>query len=256
VSTTDSYDIEVVQQDWSSENPITDANMDTAYDASLAGTKDAVFLTLSVTTMRNTFYSDFLDTTYISTTDSTYYSLRSSNDFDNTAPTTSEYVYIYSADATLSSQKPALIVNYYEMVDAEQTTWLLEIDWDGFSNEANRITRFKLDRGRDQTIGSPGRGFEAPQVGRLTVDLDNYDNRYDPWNKEGDLYGLLRPGVRVNFAAIYRSVYYNLFTGFIRDIQPRGFRKYVTLTIEDGAGWLRERTPDIPMLTSATVSRI
>jgi hypothetical protein len=91
-------------------------------------------------------------------------------------------------------------------------------------------------------------------VGRLIVDLDNWDNRFDPWNKDGPLYGLIRPGVRVNFACIYQGNYYNLLTGFIRDVRPKGFRKYVTLTVEDGAGWLRERTPDIPMLTSGGVN--
>ena len=262
-----SFDVEIMQQDWKAQNPITNANMDTAYDGALTSSTDTLFKNFTgfwlpdagVLYRGKTYYSNYIDASYISTTTDTYYSLRTSDDSGNSAPTTGEYVFFYSADATLNSQKPALIINYYESADADGITWLLEFDWDGteditsWVNEAGRVTRFRLDRGRDHTIGAPGSGFEAPQVGKLILDMDNFDNRYDPWNKDGALYGKIAPGVRVNFACIYDSTYYNLFTGFIRDIQPKGRREHVTMTIEDGAGWLRERTPDISMLTSAGV---
>jgi hypothetical protein len=77
--------------------------------------------------------------------------------------------------------------------------------------------------------------------------VDNYDGRYDPWNADGALYGNIQPGRKATFAVYYNSTFYNLFTGYLADIRPSGYKQTAMLTIEDGAGWLNARTPDIPL---------
>lgn len=125
----------------------------------------------------------------------------------------------------------------------------LYVDWNGDGaldlsfNEADRLLRFTIDRGRDSVIGGSGSGFAALEPGVLNIELDNSDRRYDPWYTAGSLYGNLKPGRKIQFT--YNEVTaYTLFTGFITDIRVSGFAETVTITAEDGAGWLRARKPD------------
>lgn len=135
-------------------------------------------------------------------------------------------------------------------------TYALNVHWTGTtdsSDESGRLKRFALDRGRDKTIGAPGSGFESAQIGKLILDLDNYDGRYDPWNASGALYGNIQPGREVGFTCTYNAVTYDLFTGHVADIEQSGYRDIVTMTVEDGAGWLNSRNPNIALLSSTDV---
>lgn len=134
----------------------------------------------------------------------------------------------------------------------------LYVDWNGDGaldlsfNEADRLLRFTIDRGRDSVIGGSGSGFAALEPGVLNIELDNSDRRYDPWYTAGSLYGNLKPGRKIQFT--YNEVTaYTLFTGFITDIRLSGFADTVTITAEDGAGWLRARKPDIALISSTGV---
>jgi len=143
----------------------------------------------------------------------------------------------------------------------------LYVDWNGDGaldlsfNEADRLLRFTIDRGRDSVIGGSGSGFAALEPGVLNIELDNSDRRYDPWYTAGSLYGNLKPGRKIQFTYIglgqpddpNEVTAYTLFTGFITDIRLSGFADTVTITAEDGAGWLRARKPDIALISSTGV---
>lgn len=81
----------------------------------------------------------------------------------------------------------------------------LGVDWSGggsssdYVDEAGRVLKYTIDRGRDSVIGAEGGGFERQSPGRMLLELDNWDGRYDPWNSSGELYGNLMPGKRVRF---------------------------------------------------------
>lgn len=143
----------------------------------------------------------------------------------------------------------------------------LYVDWNGDGtldqsfNEAERLLRFTIDRGRDSVIGGSGSGFTGLEPGVMNLELDNSDRRYDPWYTAGALYGLLRPGRKIQFVAYYElptgegivGTGAILFTGFVTDIRVNGFADTVTITAEDGAGWLRSVTPNIPLTSSTGV---
>jgi len=256
------YLVYVVKQDWSAYDPIEAGNRDDAYDGSLAGIQDAHFRIFGENRHEPNvpMYSTFLDTRYINPTTDTYFSLRSNRDGSTDAPVAPEYIYFYTARATNPDYKPALIINYYETVEySERMRYFLEVDWIGdqlessWVDESDRLQKYVLDRGRDRTIGSPGRGFEQPQPGRLILTVDNTGGRYDPWNAGGELYGLIEPGKRLNLGCSHKGVYYALFTGFIEDIQISSYHDIATITAKDAAGWLRDRIPEIPIIESEGV---
>lgn len=43
-------------------------------------------------------------------------------------------------------------------------------------------------------------------------------------------------------------------TGYIADIRPEGYKDTATLVMEDGAGWLNSKSPDIPLLDVSDVA--
>lgn len=255
------HTIHVVEQNWGSLNiwGSTD-DRETAYDACLAGANYVNLHTFEGgLTHRppnaSLVYSEPLNTTWLDPEGYTYYSLRSHLDYEN-EETSSDIVIFYSAEGTLEGYRPALIVDYIELpAEPEQNRlyYFLYVDWggdggvDSWQDEAGRVSKFTLDRGKDRTIGSPGSGFQPPNIGRTVLTLDNFDGRYDPWNADGDLYGLIQPGRRVNFAAYYNGTFYNLMTGYLADLRPVGYKNKATMIVEDGAGWLASRPPDIPL---------
>ena len=122
----------------------------------------------------------------------------------------------------------------------------LQIDWDNddeynSDNEADYLLRFDITRGRDRIISAPGRGFEPYRVGRAVFTLDNSTGRFNPWNTSGALYGNLDPGKKMRFkTAVYNSTdanfndTYSVFTGYVVDVQPRGWNKTANIICEDG----------------------
>jgi hypothetical protein len=95
-STATDFDVQIVKQDWSGQDPITSDNREAAYDNCLSGTADdnIFFNTSSRSNSGN------LSTTWVSKTGATYYSLRSSRDYDGTEPTGNEYIDFYAGDYT------------------------------------------------------------------------------------------------------------------------------------------------------------
>lgn len=126
----------------------------------------------------------------------------------------------------------------------------LAIDWDGDGEyddfqEADRLLRWSSERGREKIYRASGSGFNPYEIGKLTITLDNYDGRYNPWNPASPLYGKIMPGRNVRFSVTaYDEVgghaNYGLFTGTLADPRINGHNKTVDLIIEDGWRFLAD----------------
>lgn len=108
------FDIQIVKQDWSAQNPLAAGNREAAYDNCLSGTADdSIMRSTSSGWVANTQYtSGNLSTSWVSKTGTTYYSLRSSRDLAGTQPTGNEYVAVDSANHGTSEYRPVLTVLY------------------------------------------------------------------------------------------------------------------------------------------------
>jgi len=116
VTTDDSnqdFSVEIVKQDWSSQNPISSGNMETAFDNCLSGTLDATWRSTSGISLNTQYTSPSLDTSRVSKTGNTYYSLRSDRDFNNSSFISSrEHIEIATANHGTSGYRPVLTVTH------------------------------------------------------------------------------------------------------------------------------------------------
>ena len=112
LSTTD-FNVQIMKQDWSGQDPITDGNREAAYDACLAGAlDDNIWRNTAGAVVDTQYTSGNLDTSWVSKTGNTYYSLLSSRDDAGNAPTGNERIYVYTAEAAEADHRPALLVEY------------------------------------------------------------------------------------------------------------------------------------------------
>jgi hypothetical protein len=107
------FDIQIVKQDWSAQDPLSDTNREAAYDNCLAGTADDNIWrnTAGLWGYMNIQYtSGNLSTAWVNKTGNTYYSLRSNEDYNNSIPFADEFIYLYSQDCTTVAYRPILTV--------------------------------------------------------------------------------------------------------------------------------------------------
>ena len=129
----------------------------------------------------------------------------------------------------------------------------LGIDWNGdgeYDNfqEADRLLRWSSERGRERIYQPSGNGFSPYEIGRLTLTLDNFDGRYNPWNTAGPLYESIMPGRDVTFKVVIYNAddtvdehdTYFVFTGTLVDIRVKGHNNTVDLIVEDGWRFLAD----------------
>lgn len=125
------------------------------------------------------------------------------------------------------------------------------IEWDDvtFEDVSGDIRELTIMQAADPRVGG-----QAAYRGSARIVLDNRDNRYNPENTEGDLYGLLRDGPRVwigfnsdGTVAASESDVYGAFAGRIADItllpmKGRSYPPTVEILCEDPLTWI-SRTP-------------
>jgi len=117
VCTTDNsavdFDVQIVKQDWSAQDPITAGNREAAYDNCLAGTADDnIWRNTSGMSLNTQYASGNLATAWVNKTGNTYYSLRSAEDYNNSAPTDDELISLASQDHATAGYRPILTVAY------------------------------------------------------------------------------------------------------------------------------------------------
>jgi hypothetical protein len=105
------FDVQIVKQNWVSQDPITDGNREDAYDNCLSGTADSnIWQNTSGMSPNTQYASGNLDTTWVNKTGFTYYSLRSSRDLNNDTPSGTEVIDLASQDHATEAYRPILTV--------------------------------------------------------------------------------------------------------------------------------------------------
>lgn len=139
--------------------------------------------------------------------------------------------------------------------------WAFEVDWDGDSvfdgsNEAGRLRRISVRRGREQLMDESASSFNRVRVGYATVELDDHDRRYDPYNTSSPLYPNILPGrmARLRVRNGSSGAIYPVISGRIADIKPiSGKDRRVMIEIEDGIRWLMDRDVSVSVHQSIDV---
>jgi len=105
------FDVQIVKQDWSAQDPISASNREAAYDNCLAGTADdSIWRNTSGMAINTQYASGNLSTSWVVKAGYTYYSLRSSRDYNANQPTGLEYIHIASQENATESYRPILTV--------------------------------------------------------------------------------------------------------------------------------------------------
>ena len=135
-------------------------------------------------------------------------------------------------------------------------TWAIEIDWAANgepSDEAGRLISLTTRRGRESGLESDGYTRVSP--GYFSLVLDNYDQRYNPYNVSGPLYGYIKPHRVIRIKATYNGVTYPVLTGWVRDIRPQPGRQHVVISGYDGIDWLdSQNVPQLALQSNYAVS--
>ena len=107
------FDIQIVKQDWSAQDPVTDGNMDTAYDNCLSGdADDSIWRNTSGMATNTQYTSGNLSTAWVNKAGDTYYSLRSNEDFATRLPSVDEWITLYDGEDETAAYRPVLTVTY------------------------------------------------------------------------------------------------------------------------------------------------
>ena len=121
-------------------------------------------------------------------------------------------------------------------------TVYLGIDWDKDGNYTDESSRLKVDslvirRGRPNILDASG--FVQMEPADVWGELRNYDNRYDPFNSGGALYGSILPGRPCKITVTSGVTTHYVFMGWITDIRSMGeTRKNVVFRASDGLKFL------------------
>lgn len=138
-----------------------------------------------------------------------------------------------------------------------ETVWVIQVDWAGTGygvNEAVNCQGMTISRGRRYTVKPDGSGLEPMGVGSATLQMDNNDRRYDPYNAGSPIYPNVLPGRKITIYGmdVSSSVIEVIFTGHITDIQPSSESNTVTISAEDGMRWLSDAQIDTAAVYAMT----
>jgi len=108
------FDVQINKQNWAAQEPLTNATKrEQFWDGVLAATEDdSLFGNTATVGSNGSHTSGNLDTSWVEMEGVTYYSLINGHDYDNTAPTGYEWIYIATANNATSAYRPVLIVTY------------------------------------------------------------------------------------------------------------------------------------------------
>lgn len=97
--TTNDFDIEIIDYNWSSSDPITSGNKQAVYSGMLSAVTDNLWQNTSVISVGNSYGSSNLSTSWVNHSGFTYYCLRSGRDISLSVPIDGEYMTSESANS-------------------------------------------------------------------------------------------------------------------------------------------------------------
>ncbi len=133
--------------------------------------------------------------------------------------------------------------------------WTCNIKWDGssYTNEAERMNYLYTYRGRQEYIREGGTGIEPIDTGYASIHVDNYDERYDPYNSSSPLYPNCTPGKFVQVMVDDGTTNQKVISGIIQDIVPIENTKNVNIIVEDGVRFLTESIASSQLYEGITI---
>lgn len=105
------FEVEIIEQDWSASDPITDLNREGVYDGCLSPTTHFLWRSTSGMSLNTLYTSANLTTSYVKVTGNTYYSVRSNRDKAATTPTGEEHITLGTQESD-TGNRPILTVVY------------------------------------------------------------------------------------------------------------------------------------------------
>lgn len=105
------FDIDLVAQDWSAQDPLAIGNQEAAYDNCLSPTASSIWAN-SADLILDTPKTTAIATGIVAKGATTYISLRAATDKAATAPTLTELIYLWPFDAATPAHRPTLTVTY------------------------------------------------------------------------------------------------------------------------------------------------
>lgn len=114
------FNMQIIKHNWASQDPLTNGNRETVYDACLAGTVDAIWRHTAGLVTGSLLSSAPLDVSWLAPGALAYYSLRSSRDAAGTTPpgNGNEYVRLAAAAHSTPAVRPLLMVDYFSVPSA------------------------------------------------------------------------------------------------------------------------------------------
>lgn len=111
----DEFDVQIVKQDWSGQDPLSNANREAAFDGCLSGTADdSIWRNTSGMSSNTPYDSGNLSTAWVSKTGNTYYSLRGSDDKNNNSGADAAHIAFADAANATAAYRPILVVTLDE----------------------------------------------------------------------------------------------------------------------------------------------
>ncbi|MBX3002323.1 MAG: hypothetical protein KF821_09475 [Anaerolineales bacterium] len=119
-STLSDFDVQIVAQDWSAQDPLSNGNREAAYDGCRTGSLAALWRNTAGVATNSLLSSAPLDVSGLLPGGMAYYSLRSSRDAGANPPPANgaEYVRLAAAAHSNPALRPALVVDYFAVPSA------------------------------------------------------------------------------------------------------------------------------------------
>ena len=147
---------------------------------------------------------------------------------------------------------------YGPSVVTETVTKVL-FDWSKTNNyvdETTNLVSFQIKRGRKHYLSSSGSGFESDETGKLTVVLENIDDRFTAINEASPLYPNVQSGRQVTILTYTAGGNFRRFTGIIQSVRTYGDssgRKFARIECADGWHVLRNSKRSISIALQENV---
>ena len=113
------------------------------------------------------------------------------------------------------------------VVTDRPVTWMFEVDWDGDGvfngeNEGKYMYALQTETGRQWLLNGSGDGLEPVMTGTGSVEMMNESGRFNPFNLDGPLAGMLLPGRQFRLRVQRESdgLRQDVMAGRIQDIRP------------------------------------
>jgi hypothetical protein len=106
------FDVEIVEQNWQANDPITTSNRNDVYNDCIGTAPSFLWKNTSGMSINTAYVGADMTPNYVNLTGITYYSIRSKNDKDSVTPVGDEYITLTVYNNAVEALRPALLIEY------------------------------------------------------------------------------------------------------------------------------------------------